>query len=77
MSRFDLYLLGRLRYDQCLDSQGSSLSYENQGIIEFVSGLRQVIVSFLFADTGVEVLPLLQIATREIEQVANDIYSLI
>jgi hypothetical protein len=33
-------------------------------------------VSFLFADTLVEVLPLLQLAVKEIEQIVSDIYSI-
>lgn len=34
-------------------------------------------VGFRFADTGVEVFPLLQLATKEVEKLANDIYLII
>ncbi len=34
-------------------------------------------VSFLFADTHIEVFPLLRLATNEIEKIASDIYSII
>jgi len=52
----------------------------NTGIPIQTPGLEvkvTVWVSFLFADTLIEVLPLLQLATKEIEQVAHDTYSLI
>ena len=48
--------------------------------VNLPSTIRQTIiiwVGFRFANTEVEVLPLLQLATKEVEQLANDIYLII
>lgn len=62
-----------------LDLKGKTVSGDSP-VEDLPQTIKQTViiwVGFQFADTGVEVLPLIQLATKEVEQLANDIYSII
>ncbi len=62
-----------------LDLKGKTVSGDSpvENLPQSIKKKVIIWVSFRFADTGVEVLPLLQLASKEVEQLANDIYSII
>jgi len=62
--------------DGVLDLKGNIISGDSPAV-NLPPTIKQTIViwvGFRFADTEVEVLPLLQLATKEVEQLADDIY---
>lgn len=62
-----------------LDLKGKAISGDSP-VEDLPKTIKQTVVvwvGFQFADTGVEVLPLLQLAAKEVDNLANDIYLII
>ena len=62
-----------------LDLKGNIISGDSPAV-NLPPTIRHTIITwvgFRFADTELEVLPLLQLATKKVEKLANDIYAII